>query len=91
MATTFVHDYLNGIIEGTDPASGNKMQAVFVGKKFCARKALVWLVIASGLSVVVGFAAGVARKDSSYGLNVGFGVLAVLGWIQMVLAWQICS
>jgi len=90
MATTFVYDYLSGMIEGTDLVGGTKVQAIFVGKAFSARLALVWLILAFGLSVAIGFAAGITRRDLAYGLNLGFGMLAVLGWTQMVLAWQIC-
>lgn len=90
-ATNFFHDYLQEAIAISALNEGSKGKALFVGKVFSARLALVWVVIACMLSVLVGMTAGIFNGDSSYGLNIGFGMLAVLGWTQMVLAWQIRS
>jgi hypothetical protein len=90
-ATTFVHDYLRGATDDVGLTGGSGRQAIFIGKAFSARLALLWVIIAFGLSVAIGCAAGSVRGDSAYGLNIGFGMLALLGWTQMVLAWQIRS
>ena len=91
MAKTFVSAHLEVIVDDTRLSGTSKRQGIYVGKTFSSKLAMTWFGAALTLSLGVGLTVGCGKKDLVLGLSVGFGALAVLGPVQMILAWQLRS